>query len=259
MSIPADRTRWAERSTRTGGGRHRRATASYPGVVLTLHAPSLSAPGARLLAVGAHPDDIEIGAGGTVLTLLGAAPRTVHVTWVVLSGTPERAAEAAAAAQAFCGDAAGVDLRVLDLPDGRFPAHWDAVKQALEDLREEIDPTLILGPRPGDAHQDHRTVAELLPTSFRAHAVWGYEIPKFDGDTVPLDTYVPLTAAVLDRKIELLHDCFVTQRDKPWFSGEVFRALPSLRGVECRAPYAEAFHSGRTVVGLDPDGDPDGG
>ena len=160
--------------------------------MLTHHLPALRRPGAQLLAIGAHADDIEIGAGGTVLQLLSVAPATVDVRWVVLSATPARAEEARASAAAFCSDARSVTVDVHDLPAGRFPAEWGTLKETLQALAAETDPDLVLTTRPGDAHQDHRLLATMMPTAFRDHAIWGYEIPKYDGDTTQPSLYVPL-------------------------------------------------------------------
>lgn len=216
--------------------------------VLPLDPTALRRPGARLLCVGAHADDIEIGAGGTVLRVLAAAPGVVDVTWVVLSATPEREAEARASAAAFCEDARSVDVVVHDLPDGRLPTAWATVKDLLQDLAASVSPALVLACRPGDAHQDHDLVGRLVPTAFRSAAVWGYEIPKWDGDTIQPSLYVPLEDATLDRKVALLHEHFPSQAGRDWWDDELFRALPRLRGVECRARWAEAFVAHKVVV-----------
>ncbi|MEO2107489.1 MAG: PIG-L family deacetylase [Actinomycetota bacterium] len=216
--------------------------------MLTHHLPALRRPGAQLLAIGAHADDIEIGAGGTVLQLLSAAPATVDVRWVVLSATPARAEEARASAAAFCSDARSVTVDVHDLPDGRFPAEWGTLKETLQALAAETDPDLVLTTRPGDAHQDHRLLATMMPTAFRDHAIWGYEIPKYDGDTTQPSLYVPLDETIMDRKIALLHEHFPSQADRDWWDDDLFRALPRLRGVESRNRWAEAFVTAKVVV-----------
>lgn len=216
--------------------------------VNTYTLPALRRPGAHLLAIGAHADDIEIGAGGTVLALLAAAPGTIDVTWVVCSATSERAEEARAAAADFCADARSLDVRVLDLPDGRFPASWTALKDHLGALAGELDPDLILTTRPGDAHQDHDLLGRLVPTAFRDHAVWGFEIPKYDGDTIQPSLYVPLEDTVMDRKVALLASHFPSQHGRDWWDESLFRALPRLRGVESRAPWAEGFVTAKVVV-----------
>jgi len=212
--------------------------------MLPLH---LNAPPGRplsLLAVGAHPDDIEIGAGGTLLSLAGHRPR---VRYVVLTGSVERHEEARNAASAFL-PGVDPDVALFDLPEGRLPATWGQVKEALESVAQSDPPDVILAPSPHDAHQDHRTIAEIVPTVFRDQLFLAYEIPKWDGDLGRPSVYFPLSADIARRKVELLHKCFPSQRDRDWWDDEVFLGIARLRGVECRAPYAEAFSCAKAVI-----------
>jgi len=190
-----------------------------------------------VLAIGAHPDDVEIGAGGLLLQL---SAQPLQARYVLLTGTAERQAEAHAAARAFMpGAELTVDLH--QLPDGRLPAAWAQVKQALEELARSCSPDVILAPSAVDAHQDHRVIAEILPTVFRDQLCLGYEIPKWDGDLGRPSLYVPLSEQDARQKVELLHKCYPSQHDRDWWDDEVFLGLARLRGVECRARYAEAF------------------
>ena len=199
-----------------------------------------------VLALGAHPDDIEIAAGGTLLTLAELHPG-LRVRYVVLTGVPARQAEARAAARAFTP---GADLMVelYDLPDGRLPAVYGQVKEALERVAREFRPDVILAPSPGDAHQDHRTVGGLVPTAFRDQVVLSYEIPKWDGDLTRPNTYFPLADDIARRKVELLEKCYPSQHGRDWWGEETFLALARLRGMECRAHYAEAFTCTKLVI-----------
>ena len=192
-----------------------------------------------VLAIGAHPDDIEIGAGGTLLTLAASQPG-LRVRYVVLTGTPERHREAEAAAHAFLP---GVDVAIElhSLPEGRLPAAWARAKDTLEAVAADVSPDLVLAPSASDAHQDHRTIGEIIPTVFRDQLHLGYEIPKWDGDLGRPSVYLPMTAENARRKAELLHACYASQRGRDWWDDEVFLGLARLRGMECRAPYAEAF------------------
>lgn len=199
-----------------------------------------------ILAVGAHPDDIEIGAGGTLLTLAESHPG-LHVRYLVLTGTEERHAEARHAAAAFM-PVADLTVELHELPEGRLPAVWDRVKDILENVAHTWNPDLIFGPSSHDAHQDHRTIGEVLPTVFRDQLCLSYEIPKWDGDLARPSTYVPLTADVAHRKVELLHKCFPSQASRDWWDDEVFLGLARLRGMECRAPYSEAYTCTKSVV-----------
>ncbi|MDQ0958544.1 MULTISPECIES: PIG-L deacetylase family protein [unclassified Streptomyces] len=194
----------------------------------------------RVVAVGAHCDDIAIGAGGTLLTLCLARPG-IRVDALVLSGGGgEREQEERAALAAFCP---GADLRltVLKLPDGRLPSHWGEAKDAVEELRAQTEPELVLAPRTDDAHQDHRGLAKLVRTAFRDHLVLGYEIVKWDGDLGRPSGYQPLSAEVAEEKVRLLQEHYPSQRHRPWYDREAFLGLARIRGIECHARYAEAF------------------
>jgi LmbE family N-acetylglucosaminyl deacetylase len=202
----------------------------------------------HILALGAHPDDIEIGCGGTLLRLIDEG-RVASATWVVLSGDGPRSAEARAGADAILAGVPRVDVRLEDFRDGYFPAHFEPIKDVLEDLGSP-DPDLVLVPRRNDAHQDHRLLAELAGTVFRDHLVMEYEIPKYDGDLGPTNIYVELRPAVVDQKVDILMDVFPSQLRRAWFSAETFRSLLRLRGVESRAAsgYAEAFICRKAVI-----------
>jgi LmbE family N-acetylglucosaminyl deacetylase len=199
-----------------------------------------------VLAVGAHPDDIEIGAGGTLLRLAECQP-SLELHYLVLTGTPERQLEARQAAKAFLPQAhLTIDLR--DLAEGRFPALWGNVKDVIEEVAQTLSPDLVLGPTRNDAHQDHRTIGEILPTVFRDALYLGYEIPKWDGDVAQPSVYVPLSADVASQKVELLNKCFASQNGRDWWDDEVFLGLARLRGMECRERYAEAFTCTKSVI-----------
>jgi len=157
--------------------------------------------------------------------------------------------EARNAAHAFMP---GADLAVelFDLPEGRLPAVWGSVKEILEGIARSFSPDVILAPSSGDAHQDHRTIGELVPTVFRDQLYLSYEIPKWDGDVDRPSVYVPLSASTAQRKVELLHKSFPSQRSRDWWDDEVFLGLARLRGMECRARYAEAFRCAKSVIAM---------
>ncbi|MFB7281693.1 PIG-L deacetylase family protein [Streptomyces hydrogenans] len=203
----------------------------------------------RVVAVGAHCDDIAIGAGGTLLTVCRARPG-VRVDALVLSGGGgERETEERAALAAFCP---GADLRltVLKLPDGRLPAYWDEAKAAVEELRATTEPDVVLAPRTADAHQDHRGLARLIPTAFRDHLVLGYEIVKWDGDLGRPNAYQPLSPETAEDKVRLLQEHYASQRHRPWYDREAFLGLARIRGIECQARYAEAFDVTKLTLDL---------
>ena len=201
----------------------------------------------NVLCIGAHPDDIEIGCGGTLLGFAARGQVTVHR--LLLTGTPERVVEALAAATAF---GAG-KTEFAGLPDGRLPAHWMDVKDFLEASAAALRtagqaPDLILAPRADDAHQDHALVGSLVSTVWRDAAVLHYEIPKWDGDLAPMTHYVPLSAAIAQQKYQLLTESYPSQLSHDWWDCDVFLGLMRLRGMECRSPFAEGFQSGKIII-----------
>ncbi len=202
----------------------------------------------RILVLGAHPDDAEIGAGGTIARLVAERP-DADVTWVVLAAPdPRRADEARASAESLL---AGTEHRVIvgDLRDGYLPFLGAAPKEALA-AHQAFAPDVVLGPRRDDAHQDHRLVAELVPQIFRAATVLEYEIPKWDGDLGQANLYVPLRPDEGVAKVTHILASFGSQEGHDWFSADTFHAILRLRGIECRAPggLAEAFVCPRIVV-----------
>ncbi|MCD9198966.1 PIG-L deacetylase family protein [Aeromicrobium wangtongii] len=208
----------------------------------------LGLEGVREVALlAAHCDDLAIGLGGTLLTLRKNRP-DIRVRALVLggAGTP-REAEEREALSALAGE---VDLTILDVPDGRAPAHWDRIKDAMGQFARGGDADLVFAPHRGDAHQDHRLVAELAPTEFRDHLILGYEILKWETDTPQPTVLHPLDPAVADEKLRILMGSYPSQQSKDWYDEGAFRALLRLRGVQCHHEHAEAFVLEKAVLTL---------
>jgi LmbE family N-acetylglucosaminyl deacetylase len=201
-----------------------------------------------ILAIGCHPDDIEIGCGGTILHLIDSLP-SVEVCWVVLSGRGERADEVRHSADAFLENAERRRVIVRDFRDGFFPYDGGQIKDFFEDLKLKISPDLIFTHFRNDLHQDHRVASELTWNTFRDHLVLEYEVPKYDGDFGSPNVFFHLSESVSNRKVENLLTFFQSQRERHWFTEDLFRSVLRLRGMESNSPTrsAEAFY-GRKVV-----------
>lgn len=196
----------------------------------------------KVLFIGAHSDDIEIGCGGTILHLV-ASGIPLDVQWCILSGNAERHREAETSAHDFLCGVDRFQIHLAEFEDSYFPAQTRAIKEWLISQRQRQLPDIIFTHRFMDAHQDHRTVNELTWNVFRDQLILEYEIPKWDGDLGQPNAYCSLSPDITERKIELLVKHFGTQRSKDWFDAETFKGLARLRGMECRASefYAEAF------------------
>ena len=200
----------------------------------------------KVLCLGAHSDDIEIGCGATIL---GLVRQGADVRWVVFSGDGRRAEEATRSARLFLGAGAARRITLHTFRDGFFPAQFAAIKDACEATATTWRPDLVFTHFRDDRHQDHRVLSDLAWNTFRRQAILEYEIPKWDGDLATPNVYAPVPERTAQRKVSLLTRAFATQRSKDWFGQEVFFGLMRLRGMECRSAsgLAEAFY-GRKLL-----------
>jgi LmbE family N-acetylglucosaminyl deacetylase len=215
-----------------------------------LSAGDAAASGIRVLCLGAHADDIEIGCGGLILRLIQS--RKIEIDWIVFSAKTKREQEARRSAAMFLKGAHRKRVIIQHFRDGFFPYQGARIKEVFERLKRRPSPDLVLTHYREDRHQDHRLLSDLTWNTFRDHWILEYEIPKFDGDLGTPNCFVPLDVETCARKVENLQQAFGTQRDKHWFTDETFMGLMRLRGMECRAAggYAEAFYCRKTVLHL---------
>lgn len=202
----------------------------------------------KVLALGAHADDIEIGCGGTILRLLETNPAT-EMVWIVLGASGQRRTEAVVSAELFLAKAQRKEIVVKEFRDGYFPYLGLGIKDFFEELKQKHSPDLILTHYRQDLHQDHRLVSELTWNTFRNHLILEYEIFKYDGDLGTPNFFVHLEESIARKKIRTIVDCFRSQRDKSWFAEDVFLSMLRLRGVESNAgdKYAEAYYCRKIV------------
>jgi len=203
----------------------------------------------KVLCLGAHSDDIEIGCGGTILTL--ASRMEIEVYWVVFSADRVRRREAKASAHVFLQRAKRKTVVVRNFKMSFFPFVGDQIKKYFEQLKHQCSPDLVFTHYRHDLHQDHQIISNLTWNSFRNHVILEYEIPKYDGDLGTPNFYVPLNETIRTRKINYLLSSFKTQAGKQWFTESTFSSILRLRGIESNAPegYAEAFYSRKMVLG----------
>mgnify|MGYP001766664893 CR=1 FL=1 len=200
----------------------------------------------NVLCLGAHCDDIEIGAGGTLLKLFDSCQINA-VMWVVFASNEVRKREATQSARRFLEKVPNHDIRIQEYRDGFLPFLAAEVKDYFETLKKEFVPDIIFTHYRDDRHQDHRLVSDLTWNTWRNHLVLEYEIPKYDGDLGIPNFYVPLEEKYIGKRNQILWESFESQQEKHWFDDATFRALPRLRGMESATTYAEAFYARKVV------------
>jgi LmbE family N-acetylglucosaminyl deacetylase len=209
-------------------------------------------PGRRafnVLCIGAHCDDIDIGCGGALLSLL-ARRRDLSITWVTFSGTPVRQRELRASAGRFLRGARRAAVVTHGFRDSFFPSQAGGIKEEFERLKQLPRPDVIFTHQRDDLHQDHRVIAELTWNTFRDDLILEYEIPKYEGGLSTPSVYIGLSRAEVERKIRILVDCYKSQRSKAWFSAETLRGLMRIRGIESGSTggWAEGFHGRKLLI-----------
>lgn len=209
----------------------------------------LTGPIDRVVLLAAHCDDLAIGVGATILRLAAGCP-TMRADVVVLTGGGSAREDEERAAFAWMCPDADVRLTVLDLPDGRVPSHFDVAKDAILAARQAGAGGLVFAPQAADAHQDHRVMGQIAPTVFRDHLILGYEILKWESDLPAVTVYQPLDPPVMHAKLAMIRECYPSQAGHDWFDDEAFLGLARIRGVQCHAPYAEAFVASKLTIDL---------
>jgi LmbE family N-acetylglucosaminyl deacetylase len=204
----------------------------------------------RVLCLGAHSDDIEIGAGATLLQLTGQIP-DLEIHWVVFSAPGPRAEEARRSADEFLSGVARKKVKIGSFRESYFPSEWPSIKDWFEEIRKEFEPEVVFTHYRDDRHQDHRILSDLAWNTFRNHLILEYEILKYDGDLGHPNVFIPLSEQLCTRKVELLLKHFQTQSTKHWFTRDTFEAMHRIRGIECASATgrAEAFYCRKMILG----------
>jgi len=197
----------------------------------------------RILAIGAHPDDIELGCGGTLAKL---KELEAEICCLVLSDKMEtghfRDLEEMFSSLSVLGISPAA-VQTGNIPTRVFAGFQPKIRETLISVRQHFLPHYIFCPSGADLHQDHRVVYEEVRRIFRNHSVFGYEIIRSSLDFKP-QLYIDLQGGHLRKKIAALR-CYQSQINGGsagyYFKPRVIRAGAVLRGAHAAMPLAEAF------------------
>jgi len=203
----------------------------------------------KILCLGAHGDDIELGCGGTILNLI-KEHENIEFYWIVFSADKKRAKESIACAQSFLRNVKKKRIEIKNYKDSFFPYIGSEIKDYFEELKQKYSPDIVFSHYRHDLHQDHRLISELTWNSFRNHLILEYEVLKYDGDLGAPNFFVELRKSICQKKVKLITENFKIHSDKSWFSEDAFLSLLRLRGIEANSAsgYAEAFYCRKMVL-----------
>jgi LmbE family N-acetylglucosaminyl deacetylase len=203
----------------------------------------------KILCLGAHSDDIEIGCGASLLRLIEEFSNP-ELCWVVFSGNERRQKEAVESAAELLVDIKKKRVLIKSFRESYFPYIGEEIKDYFEEIADDFNPDIIFTHFLNDAHQDHRLISHLTWNTFRDHLIFEYEIPKYENDQFTPNVYMTATSALVQKKINMVINNFPSQKEKKWFNEATFRAVLTLRGNESNSPtgYSEAFHCRKIIA-----------
>ncbi len=199
-----------------------------------------------VLAVGAHPDDIELGSGGTIYKAVQAGAHVIALYMTrggKITDTDVRMRESTEAMNVL-----GVnEVFFENFPDTEIPESFEAIN-CLEQYALKYQPDIVLTHSINDTHQDHRRVAWLAMSSFRnIPKVLAFETPRVRPAAFLPTYFVNITGSV-EKKWEALR-CHVSQNEKRYLAYESTVNLASFRGSQVGIAAAEAFEIVKYVEG----------
>jgi LmbE family N-acetylglucosaminyl deacetylase len=201
--------------------------------------------GKRVLFLGAHPDDIELGCGA----LLNHIGNQTDVLCVTLSDNQKNPDLQNVKNEHFESmSLLGVRKEKIILGPFTTRVFADARQEILEyflNLRRDFKPDLIFVHSKQDVHQDHNTMTDEALRAFRGITVLGFDVVRSSYGFFP-HFLVEVTEEDVNKKIEALA-CYETYRDRYYFNSELTRSIMVRHGALAECPFAEGFDILRIV------------
>jgi LmbE family N-acetylglucosaminyl deacetylase len=192
----------------------------------------------RVLAIGAHPDDLEIAAGATLARMLDHG----HAVFVLIMTHGDRGGDANIRYEEAHEGAKYLGItrvKISDFNDTELSNQVSEMVQEIEVMIGKFKPDLILTHSLHDVHQDHRAVYEATLRAGRNHcSILCYESPSVTQDFYP--TFYIDVRGYIDIKIEAIRS-YYDQRDKPYMKEDQIRGKLAFRGGQAKVEYAESF------------------
>ena len=200
----------------------------------------------RVLFIGAHPDDIEVGAGGTLLRFL---PKHDILCCTFSRNVEKKGQERLPDEHHKSMRMLGVPKKSVRLFDFRT-RYFDAARQEICDLlwqiREEFGPDIVITHTGADIHQDHNTIFTEAKRAFRDKTLLGFEVHRSHDNFHPT-LFIEISREHLARKHAALA-CYETHKRRNYLQKRAVEALAIARAVQMERPYVEAFEIIRVII-----------
>lgn len=196
----------------------------------------------RILVLAPHTDDGELGCGASLAKYIASGKQVTYIAFSTCSNslpkelpTDTLAIECKAATTSL-----GVQqLMLLDFEVRRFQSHRQEILEELVRLNKTLNPQTVFLPAKKDIHQDHQVIYAEGMRAFKSCNVLGYELPWNNLQFAP-NYFEKLDAAHLEAKQKALTE-YKSQTHRRYMKEDFISSLATVRGVQCGAPFAEAF------------------
>jgi len=206
--------------------------------------------GKRILFIGPHPDDVELGCGATIAKLTDGYGSS-EIYYVVISPALEDPRNKNIINELYsAASVLGIkkeNIVIMNYPRRILHEFRQDIRYSLIELIKDLSPDIIFTTTPDDLHQDHSVIGEEVLRLFRRYSVIGYEVIRSSLYFIP-NMYVKLSKQHIDKKVKALME-YKSQLNRYYFKPSVIEALARMRGSQVEAEYAEAFKVLRLVEG----------
>ena len=199
----------------------------------------------EILCLAPHPDDIELGCGGTVSKLIELGKEVHYCTFSLCEKSIPEGYEKDNAKKelATSCDILGINknnIHFYYFEVREYKRDRHLILEELIKLKNELKPDLVFLPMLNDVHQDHCTISEEGIRAFKKSTILAYEVP-WNNFSLENNLFIELTEEQLQKKIDALK-AYKSQYFRSYANEEFVRSLAIVRGVQGKSRYAETFN-----------------
>jgi len=200
----------------------------------------------KILALSAHPDDVEISCGASLVRFIEEGHEVSHIIFTASEKSNDLSVDDIWKEAYIAQQALGVsNFQTFNFPHRELTHYRSKLLNAMLVLRQTIEPDLVFMPCIEDLHQDHSAVTREALRVFKGVSILGYEM-LWNNLEFKAQSFIKITPEQLNKKI-LAIDAYKSQSFKRYMHPSIVRSLAVSRGVQVGVEFAEAFEVIRWV------------